>query len=119
MRQQSGGWGGEKGGEMTVDLPGQHVLERTSVLLAGGGDLEARFTVALPARGRTVLGAWAAAILVTNLPRSGRSAPMPAAHVLAAVRPLPLATVGTGWCPMCQQVCQDVGAACCGHDLQL
>lgn len=71
MRQQGGGWGGEKGGEMTVDAPGQHVLERTSVLLAGGGDLEARCTVALPAKGRTVLGAWAAAIFVTNLPRSG------------------------------------------------
>jgi Predicted ATPase of the ABC class len=69
VRQQSGGWGGEKGGEMTVDLPGQHVLERTSVLLAATGDLEARFTVALPAKGRTVLGAWAAAILITNLPR--------------------------------------------------
>ncbi len=33
------------------------------------GDLEARFTVALPARGRTVLGNWAAQILVSNLPR--------------------------------------------------
>ena len=33
------------------------------------GDLEARFTVALPARGRTILGSWAAQILVSNLPR--------------------------------------------------
>jgi hypothetical protein len=33
------------------------------------GGLEARFTVALPARGRSILGAWAAQILVTNLPR--------------------------------------------------
>lgn len=35
---------------MTVDLPGQNVLERTSVLLAPSGDLEARFTIALPAK---------------------------------------------------------------------
>ncbi len=33
------------------------------------GDVEARFTVALPARGRTVLGDWAATVLTTNLPR--------------------------------------------------
>jgi hypothetical protein len=34
-----------------------------------GGGVEARFTVALPAKGRTVLGQWALAILVQNLPR--------------------------------------------------
>lgn len=50
VRQQAGGWGGEKGGEMTVDTPGQHVLERTSALLGADGNLEARFTVALPAK---------------------------------------------------------------------
>lgn len=55
MRRQAGGWGGEKGGEMTVDMPGQHVLQRTSVLLAPGGGLEARLSVALPAKGTTTL----------------------------------------------------------------
>lgn len=35
VRQQSGGWQGAKGGEMTVDMPGQHVLERTSILISG------------------------------------------------------------------------------------
>ena len=30
VRTQSGGWKGNKGGEMIVDVPGQHVLERTS-----------------------------------------------------------------------------------------
>lgn len=30
MRTEDGGWKGNKGGEMTVDVPGQHVLERTS-----------------------------------------------------------------------------------------
>lgn len=39
------------------------------MLLAAGGGLQARFTVALPAEGRTVLGRWAAAILIQNLPR--------------------------------------------------
>ena len=33
IRAQSGSYGGEKGGEMTVDAGGQHVLERTSVLI--------------------------------------------------------------------------------------
>ena len=33
------------------------------------GDVEARFTVALPARGRSVLGGWATDIFVQNLPR--------------------------------------------------
>ncbi|KAL4436891.1 hypothetical protein ABPG75_004030 [Micractinium tetrahymenae] len=69
IRRQSGGWQGEKGGEMSVDRPGQHVLERTSVLIHPDGAVEARFTVALPARGRTVLGQWASSILLQNLPR--------------------------------------------------
>ncbi|CAL5221417.1 g3603 [Coccomyxa viridis] len=69
VRTEGGGWKGNKGGEMTVDAPGQHVLERTSCSISSQGDLEARFTVALPARGRTVLGNWAAQILVSNLPR--------------------------------------------------
>lgn len=30
IRTQSGGWHGSKGGEMTVDMPGQHVIQRTS-----------------------------------------------------------------------------------------
>ena len=33
IRTQSGSYGGEKGGEMTVDAGGQHVLERTSILI--------------------------------------------------------------------------------------
>jgi len=33
------------------------------------GAVEARFTVALPARGRSILGQWAAQILCQNLPR--------------------------------------------------
>ncbi|EFN55713.1 hypothetical protein CHLNCDRAFT_7254, partial [Chlorella variabilis] len=51
-----------------VAASGQHVLERTSVLIHADGSVEARFTVALPARGRTVLGQWASSILLQNLP---------------------------------------------------
>ena len=29
----SGGWAGEKGGEVSVDRPGQEVLERSSVVI--------------------------------------------------------------------------------------
>ena len=47
MRRESGGWQGEKGGEMSVDRPGQCVLERTSVLLHADGAVEARFTGAV------------------------------------------------------------------------
>ena len=34
VRQQSGGWSGTKGGEISMDGPGQHVLERTSILFS-------------------------------------------------------------------------------------
>ena len=33
IRAQSGGYNGEKGGEMSVDAGEQHVLERTAVLM--------------------------------------------------------------------------------------
>lgn len=69
VRAQSGGWGGEKGGEMTVHRPGQYIIQRSSVIIDDDGGVEARFTVGLPARGRSVLGKWAATILVDNLPR--------------------------------------------------
>jgi len=58
---------------MTVDVPGQHVIERTSVLLDAEG-VEARFTVNLPARGRSVLGQWACTILCENIPRIAKQA---------------------------------------------
>lgn len=47
---------------------GQHVLERSAVLLLPDGTLEARFTVGLPAQGRSIMGQWAAQILAQNLP---------------------------------------------------
>ncbi|CAN0023418.1 unnamed protein product, partial [Phaeothamnion confervicola] len=53
---------------LAIDCPGQHVLERTSVLLHPDGTVEARFTVALPARGRNICGTWCAEILTQGLP---------------------------------------------------
>ncbi|RPD54458.1 hypothetical protein L226DRAFT_515835 [Lentinus tigrinus ALCF2SS1-7] len=56
-------WSSPKGGQITVDRPGQQVLERSSVVLypedlTGGaeGGIELRFCVSLPAQGRTILG---------------------------------------------------------------
>ena len=53
---------------MTIEQPSQHVLERTSVFIQPDGAIECRFTVALPARGRTVLGRQAADILANQIP---------------------------------------------------
>lgn len=68
-----GGWGGSKGGDLNVDCPGQHVLERTSCLLVDGRAIEVRFTVALPARGRSIEGRSAARILAEALPAACRA----------------------------------------------
>ena len=68
QRQGGGGWSSAKGGELGIDAPGQHVLMRTSCVVNGSGDIEGRFTVALPAAGRTIKGQWAATVLVQQLP---------------------------------------------------
>ena len=54
-----------------MEQPGQHILERTSVFLpqaGAAGTIESRFCVALPARGRTILGRQAQEILTVMLP---------------------------------------------------
>ena len=53
---------------MTVDTPGQAVLDRTAVILTPHV-LEARFTIALPASGRTVLGQMAHRCIIEMLPQ--------------------------------------------------
>ncbi|KAI9830815.1 MAG: hypothetical protein M1819_005340 [Sarea resinae] len=71
-----GGWAGPKGGTFNINAPGQEVLERTSCVIRTAtaddhlsrGTIELRFTVALPARGRTILGREAHRILAGNLP---------------------------------------------------
>lgn len=53
---------------MTVDTPGQEVLDRTAVVMTRDA-LEARFTIALPASGRTVLGQMAYRSIIEMLPQ--------------------------------------------------
>lgn len=64
----SASYHGEKGGDISIDTPGQHVIERSSVMVLADGTVEARFNINLPARGRSISGDWAAAILVQTLP---------------------------------------------------
>ncbi len=64
-RQGSGG-----SGQIRIDVPGQEVLPRSSVVFTAT-HVEARFTVGLPARGRTVLGRQAATLLCESLPNIG------------------------------------------------
>lgn len=67
VKAGGGGWSGPKGGSFTIDCPGQHVLQRNSVVITEEY-VEARFTISLPARGRTILGQWAHEILVDHVP---------------------------------------------------
>ncbi|KAF8421414.1 hypothetical protein EV426DRAFT_609162 [Tirmania nivea] len=67
------GWSGSKGGDFTINAPSQQVLERNSCLISqddkGQKMMELRFTVGLPAAGRTILGEQAAQILTVKLPQ--------------------------------------------------
>jgi len=67
LRTESGGWGGAKGGELQIEKPSQHVLPRTSVIVTLS-EIEVRFTVAMPAQGRSIMGPWAAKIVAENVP---------------------------------------------------
>ena len=63
------GWSGPKGGSFNINAPGQEILLRSSCVFdTTQGTVELRFTVTLPARGRTVMGQEAYTILITNLP---------------------------------------------------
>lgn len=63
----NGGWSSPKGGAFNINAPGQEVLPRTSAIINGDKTIELRFTAALPAAGRTVLGRQANQILAVNL----------------------------------------------------
>jgi predicted ABC-class ATPase len=54
--------------QVTIDAPGQYVLERSAVVVTPDA-IELRFTVALPAQGRSIMGHWAASVLANTLPR--------------------------------------------------
>lgn len=63
----NGGWSGPKGGAFSVCMPGAEILPRTSAVISGTDSIELRFTVSLPAAGRTILGQQAYQILAVNL----------------------------------------------------
>lgn len=60
--------GSGRSGVVEMVAPGQVVLPRSSTLVDAAGGVEARFTVGLPAAGRRVLGAEAAALLLEDVP---------------------------------------------------
>ncbi len=60
--------GSGKSGRIDIAKPGQEILERSSVVVTDDGGIEARFTVGLPARGRTVLGREAEALFFEDIP---------------------------------------------------
>lgn len=62
-------------GLIAIDVPGQEVLERSSVLLIPGG-IEVRFVMGLPAAGRTVLAREAAEMFFQEVPRAVEGAVM-------------------------------------------
>lgn len=55
------------GGAFSINATGQEVLPRTSAMINGNETIQLRFTVSLPAAGRTVLGQQAWQILGVNL----------------------------------------------------
>lgn len=70
FRTRSRSLGSGRSGELEVLRPGQEVLERTSVLVQPDGEVELRFGVGLPARGRRILGLAAAELLCDELPEA-------------------------------------------------
>lgn len=60
--------GSGKSGVIAIDRPGQEILERTA-LIVSDRTIEARFSIGLPARGRTILGSEARRILLDTVPR--------------------------------------------------
>ena len=61
-----GGWHGSKGGDIKIDAPTQHVVERSSVVSTKEW-VEARLSVALPAQGRSIEGEKAARLICREL----------------------------------------------------
>jgi predicted ABC-class ATPase len=79
------GSGSGKSGEIRMEDPGQTVLLQTAVLMGEQGDIEARFTVGLPAQGRRTLGRQASQLLTDRVPELARSTLCAAAHDVAEI----------------------------------
>ncbi|MEM7536627.1 MAG: ABC-ATPase domain-containing protein [Chloroflexota bacterium] len=67
-RHASNNRGSGKSGQIQIESPGQEVLKQTAVMIDSKGNVEARFTVGLPARGRSVLGMQAERLLFDDVP---------------------------------------------------
>lgn len=63
-----GGWSGPKGGDVQFAPPNQHVLDQTAVSITKEGNVIAQFTLALPARGRTIIASRAIDIIQRVIP---------------------------------------------------
>ncbi|MGQ9857668.1 MAG: ABC-ATPase domain-containing protein [Thermodesulfobacteriota bacterium] len=68
VRYSKGSRGIGHSGRIGVDVPGQEILDRSSVLVSPDG-IEVRFVMGLPAHGRTVLGREAEEMFFQELPR--------------------------------------------------
>ncbi|MFQ5538491.1 MAG: ABC-ATPase domain-containing protein [Gemmatimonadota bacterium] len=74
------GMGTGRSGEIRMEPPGQEVVAQAAVQLHSDGSVEARFTVGLPARGRTILGRAAARLLLEDVPRVVEATLLAASH---------------------------------------
>lgn len=64
-----GNRGSGKSGKIAIDMPGQEILERTSVFVNQDGGIEVRFSVGLPAFGRKVTGKHASEMFFKEIPK--------------------------------------------------
>lgn len=69
-----------KSGDIRMEHPGQKVMLQTAVLVAPRGEIEARFTVGLPATGRRISGRQAIELLTGDVPALVRASLLAAAH---------------------------------------
>ena len=67
VEEQRGKWSDPGGGAIRIDVPGQQVLQRNSVVVTTDF-VESRVSITLPASGRKVLGNAALDIFMTSLP---------------------------------------------------
>lgn len=72
VAHSGGGWNRPKGGDFGINSPAQQVIERTSCMIQQPADrediVELRFTLSLPAQGRSILGHAATELLKVQLP---------------------------------------------------
>lgn len=67
-RTAKGNRGTGQSGRILIDVPGQEILDRSSVLVSSEG-IEVRFAMGLPAAGRTILGNEAEEMFFRELPK--------------------------------------------------